>query len=35
MKLKIWTGDKKLIKGIRDKGFKNILDTKELLEIIT
>lgn len=34
MKLKIWTGDKKLIKGLRDKGFKNILGTKELLEII-
>jgi len=32
--LKIWTGDKILIKGLRKKGFKNIIDTKELLEYI-
>lgn len=34
MKLQIWTGDKKLIKGLREQGFKNIVDSKELLEII-
>ena len=34
MKLRIWTGDKKLINGVRAKGFKEIIDTKELLEII-
>jgi predicted nucleic acid-binding protein len=30
----IWTGDKKLIKGLRTKGFKYIIDTSELLEKI-
>lgn len=34
MKLKIWTGDKKLLKGLREKGYKNIINTKELIEIV-
>ncbi|MEQ9424978.1 MAG: putative toxin-antitoxin system toxin component, PIN family [Cyclobacteriaceae bacterium] len=29
----IWTGDKKLIKGLRNKGFQNIYSTAELFEL--
>ncbi len=29
---KLWTGDKKLINGLRKKGFLNVIDTKELLD---
>jgi predicted nucleic acid-binding protein len=32
-KCKIWSGDKKLIKGLKAKGFTNILTTDELAEI--
>ena len=31
---KVWTGDVELINGLRKKGYKNIISTKELLEII-
>lgn len=27
---KLWTGDKKLIKGLRNKGFDQVIDTSEL-----
>ena len=30
----LWSGDLKLYKGLRRKGFKNIVTTKELSEII-
>ena len=30
----LWSGDMKLYKGLRRKGFKNIVTTKELSEII-
>lgn len=33
MDLKLWTGDKKLIQGLRAKGYKNVIETKELLDI--
>lgn len=29
---KIWTGDKKLINGLVQKGFKNVIDTNELFK---
>lgn len=29
---KLWTGDKKLINGLRKKGFLHVIDTMELLE---
>ncbi len=32
LRCKLWTGDKKLIKGLRDKGFSNLITTEELLE---
>lgn len=32
-KCKIWTGDKVLIKGVKAKGFKNVVTTEELYEI--
>lgn len=32
--IKFWTGDKKLIKGLRIKSFNNIIDTNELLELL-
>jgi|ERR1017187_4649333 predicted nucleic acid-binding protein len=31
---KVWSGDITLINGLRNKGYKNIINTKELLEII-
>ena len=33
VKAVLWTGDKKLISGLRKKGFKDILNTKELFQI--
>lgn len=30
----IWTGDLKLIRGLRKKGFLNVLSTKELADLI-
>jgi hypothetical protein len=30
----LWTGDVKLIRGLRRKGFNNTVTTKELKEII-
>ncbi|MBY5959545.1 hypothetical protein KUV50_15440 [Membranicola marinus] len=32
LKTKLWTGDKKLIKGLQSKGFKRIITTEELYE---
>ncbi|MCB0539323.1 MAG: PIN domain nuclease, partial [Bacteroidetes bacterium] len=32
LKCKLWTGDKKLIKGLQEKGFSNIITTDELFE---
>jgi predicted nucleic acid-binding protein len=32
-KCKIWSGDKKLFKGLRTKGFVNIVTTDELFEL--
>ena len=32
-KCKIWSGDKKLIKGLKAKGFVNIFTTEELFQI--
>lgn len=29
---KLWTGDKKLIKGLKEKGFTNIITTRELFK---
>jgi len=34
LKGRLWTGDKKLIQGIVAKGFKNIITTSELSEIL-
>ncbi|MCX6271827.1 MAG: PIN domain-containing protein [Bacteroidetes bacterium] len=34
LKGKLWTGDKKLVRGITDKGFDQIVTTIELSEII-
>lgn len=31
---KIWTGDKKLCRGLKSKNFKNIINTRELLSLI-
>ena len=31
---KVWTGDFELITGLRKKGYKKLISTKELLEII-
>lgn len=31
---KLWTGDKKLLFGLSEKGFKNIIDTRQVLEQI-
>ncbi len=30
---KLWTGDKKLITGLKEKGFSQIIETKEMLEL--
>jgi len=30
---KLWTGDKKLINGLRSKNYKSVIDTKELYKI--
>jgi predicted nucleic acid-binding protein len=30
---KLWTGDKKLLKGIRAKGYSNVISTEELLNL--
>jgi predicted nucleic acid-binding protein len=32
-KCKIWSGDKKLIKGLKEKGFSNIITTEELFQL--
>lgn len=32
LKCKLWTGDKKLINGLRNKGFNNVITTDELFE---
>ncbi len=32
---KLWTGDKKLIKGLRSKGFTQIITTQQILQLIT
>lgn len=32
LKAKLWTGDKKLIIGLKAKGFKRTIDTKELFK---
>ncbi len=32
LKCKLWTGDKKLIKGLQEKGFKKIITTDMLFE---
>ncbi|MCX6253585.1 MAG: PIN domain-containing protein [Bacteroidia bacterium] len=32
-KCKIWSGDKELRNGLENKGFKNVISTKELFEI--
>ncbi len=32
LKCKLWTGDKKLINGLQEKGFKNAITTDELFE---
>lgn len=34
MGYKLWTGDKKLLFGLSEKGFKNIIDTRQVLEQI-
>lgn len=31
---KLWTGDKKLIKGLRKKGYKGLVSTVELIDLI-
>jgi len=31
--IKLWTGDKKLIKGLRKKGFELVIDTEELTSL--
>jgi predicted nucleic acid-binding protein len=31
---KLWSGDKVLIEGLRAKGFKNIINTEELLQLL-
>ena len=33
LKGKLWTGDKVLHDGLRDKGFKNVLTTFEILKL--
>lgn len=30
---KLWTGDKKLITGLKEKGFNQIIETKEMFEL--
>ena len=30
---KLWTGDKKLITGLKEKSFSQIIETKEMLEL--
>lgn len=32
-KCKIWSGDKILRKGLKNKGFKNIISTEELFKL--
>jgi predicted nucleic acid-binding protein len=32
-KCRIWSGDKKLVKGLNDKGYFNIISTEELFEL--
>lgn len=29
----LWTGDKVLIKGLKDKGYKNVITTRELIKL--
>jgi len=31
---KLWTGDKELIKGLKNKKFKDVITTGELLELL-
>ena len=33
LKGKLWTGDKTLRDGLRDRGFKNVLTTFEILKL--
>jgi predicted nucleic acid-binding protein len=33
MKAKLWTGDKKLYAGLREKGFQDVLNTRDLEEL--
>jgi predicted nucleic acid-binding protein len=34
LKAKLWTGDKELIKGLKNKKFKDVITTGELLELL-
>ena len=34
LKAKIWTGDKVLIAGLKNKRFKDVITTREMLDIL-
>jgi len=34
LKAKIWTGDKALIAGLKNKRFKDVITTREMLDIL-